>query len=330
MALQVLLSCVAEDRPTYHARVETLVGSARRLGGSLSRSPIIINMLQSADPAFVRRMENFDAEVRIVPRFDGSGTAYANKLRMLDLVDDRDDFDILLAVDCDIAVVEDPVSLLSSDAINVVPADLDPLTEKRWRDLLTGLDITPGARSVRAGMTGRSMYPYFNSGVVAIPRELCAELLAAWTQALRDVSGLWERHMNIVPRAKRVYTDQYALMTALRRGLPWTVASRELNFATHVALHGPGVYGLRPALLHYHDAVDEDGFLLRPRSMVAEAAAERVNHSRAQALGLSYHGLRARPLHSQVRRTIGGYAATQMSGLAMWARECVSAGKHTA
>jgi hypothetical protein len=300
---RLLLTCVAEDTPGFHARVETLVGSARRLGGSLAGRPIVVNMVDGADPAFVRRMEAAKAEVRVVPRVTDGGFAYANKLRMLEL-HERDDFDVLLAVDCDIAVAGDPASHVPDDAIGVVPADLDPFTDRQWRRIFDGLGSDPGPRSLRATASGRPIYPYFNSGVVAVPRRLCAELCTAWTQALRDVDDLWRRHPGTVPPGKRFYADQLALAVALWRGLPWTVASRELNFATHVPLHGPTVRGLRPVLLHYHTEVDERGFLLRPRCPVAEPAAERVNRSRAQALGLPYDGLERRPVSDRARRAV--------------------------
>lgn len=314
---RLLLSCVSEDRPEFHARVETLVGSARTLGGSLTKSPIVVNMLQSADPAFVGRIEAVDAEVRVVPRYADGRTAHANKLRMLEL-DGRNDFDILLAVDCDIAVADDPISLVTSDAIGVAPADKDPLNDPQWQGLLAGLALEPGERSMRATMTGRPMYPYFNSGVLAIPHGLCVQLLTAWMQALEDLENLWRRQPDAIPRAKRFFSDQYALMAALHRGLPWRVASQELNFPTHIPLHGPTVQGLRPALLHYHSAVDRQGFLLRPCSPVAAPAADRVNRSRAEALGCPYRGLQTRPLHSRVRR-----AVDRMVGAAQTAQHAI-------
>jgi len=288
---------VSEDRPVFHTRVENLVGSARRLGGSLASSPIVVNMVDSADRAFVRRMEALNAEVRVVPPITDGGVAQANKLRMLE-IDERDDFDVLLAVDCDIAVAEDPASHVSSDAISVVPADKDPFTDGQWRQIFDALVIERHERSVRATMTGQPMYPYFNSGVIGVPRGLCADLFAAWMRALKDLDALWQREPNMIPRRRRFYTEQLGLSVALWRGLPWTVVSRELNFATHVALHSPTVRGLRPALLHYHSDADDEGFLFRPRCPVAESAADRVNRSRAEVLGLRYEGLGTRPAPS--------------------------------
>ncbi|HEY5261702.1 MAG TPA: hypothetical protein VIJ33_06280 [Solirubrobacteraceae bacterium] len=302
-APRVLLACVAEDAPVFHARVESLVGSARRLGGCLSESPIVVSMVGGANPAFVRRLQALDVEVRVVRRMTDSGAPHANKLRMLEL-HEREDFDVLLAADCDVAVAEDPTMYLPRDSIGVVPADVDPLTEGQWRRLFDGVALDLRERSVRATTTGRPMYPYFNSGVVAVPRHLCVDLLATWTRALEDLHALWQRNPNVIPRAKRFFADQIALMIALQRGLPWTEASRELNFATHVDLHEPTVQSLKPALLHYHGAVDDEGFLLMPRSPVAARAADRVNRDRAAAHGYRYEGLKMPPTPGSARRAI--------------------------
>jgi hypothetical protein len=300
---RLLLSCVSEDRPVFHTRVQNLVSSARYLGGSLAGSPIVVNMVDSADRAFVQRMQALDTEVRIVPRITDGGVAQANKLRMLEL-HERTDFDLLLAVDCDIAVAADPAPYLSGESISVVPADTDPFTDGQWRRIFDGLTVERRERSVRATTTGRSMYPYFNSGVIGVPRGMCADLFASWMQALKDLDALWRRQPNLIPRRRRFFTEQLGLSVALWRGLPWIVASRALNFATHVALHGPTVHGLRPSLLHYHSDADDEGFLFRPRCPVAEPAADRVNRSRAEALDLAYGSLRTRPVLTTVASNV--------------------------
>ena len=301
---RLLLSCTCEDRADFHARVEMLLGSARRLGGSLAFSPLVVNVVGGADPAFAARVQALGAEVRVVARAPAGAPPHANKLCMLSL-HDRDDFDVLLAVDCDVAIARDPAPLIGAGTIGVVPADTDPLGESQWHALLAALRIEPGPRRVHATTTGRPMYPYFNSGVVTVPRALCAELLARWTDALHELTELWPREPRLIPRSKRFFTDQYALMAALRRGgLPWAVASRELNFPTHVPLHGPTVAGLKPALLHYHSEFDEHGLLFRPRCAVAETAADLVNRSHSQAAGIPYRGLRSRPLHGHAHLAV--------------------------
>jgi hypothetical protein len=295
---RILLSCVCENERRFHDRVLLLLATARRLGGRLAYSPVVVNVVGAADAGFVRRVVQLGAEVRIVPRSATGRPPHANKLRMLEL-GGRSDFDVLLAVDCDIAVARDPTPLISSEAISVVPADTDPLRTAQWREMLAGLGIAQPELSVRATTTGRCMHPYFNSGVVAVPRRLCSPLLSSWSAALDEVSELWLGDAKVIPRSKRFFADQYALMAALARdGVPWRPASRELNFPTHVSLNTGLVHGLRPALLHYHEEFDHRGFLFRPRCAVANAAADRVNRCHEDSAGLAYTGLRPRPLHS--------------------------------
>jgi hypothetical protein len=295
---RILLSCVCENEKGFHERVLLLLATARSLGGRLAHSLIVVNVVGAPDAGFVRSIERLGAELRIVPGPGAGRPPHANKLRMLELAG-REDFDVLLAVDCDIAVARDPTPLISSEAISVVPADTDPLHTAQWRELLATLEIAPRQRSVRATTTGRPMPPYFNSGVVAVPRGLCAPLLSSWSAALDEVSELWLRDAKVIPRSKRFFADQYALMAALLRdGLPWSAASRELNFPTHVSLNAGLVRGLRPALLHYHEEFDHRGFLFRPRCAVANAAADHVNRCHRDSAGVAYAGLRPRPLHS--------------------------------
>jgi hypothetical protein len=175
-----------------------------------------------------------------------------------------------------------------------VPADVDAFSEGQWRAIFAGLALDRPERSLTATTSGKPMYPYFNSGVLGVPRPLCGELLNEWTRALSDVAQLWLLQPRLNSRKARFYTDQLALAVALARGLPHQAVGRELNFPTHVRLHTPTVRELNPALLHYHAEVDEQGFLLRPCSPTAERAADLVNRSRARTLDLPYGGLRGR------------------------------------
>jgi hypothetical protein len=286
----------------YHARVETLLATARAFGGSLAEAPIVVNLVGSADAAFSARAAAAGAEVRVVPPV-ADGPVHANKLRMLELAG-REDFDVLLAVDCDIAVADDPAPLLPRDAIGVVPADVDPLSERQWQALHRGVGVTPRGRQLRASASGRPLYPYFNSGVVSVPREHCAALQAGWTQALRDLEQLWQREPTLLAPKQRFFTDQLALAVALWRGLPWRAVSPALNFPTHVPVQRSVVEGVRPALLHYHFEVDAAGLLLRPRSPVAAEATERVNRYLAAQRGLPYGGLHGRSRVDSARRLL--------------------------
>jgi len=299
--MHVLLSCVTEDRPDFHARVESLVLSARDHAGSLAGAPFVVNSVESADPAFVERMRALDASVRIVPRFSerqGLGTGPMNKLRMLELAADHD-FDVLLALDCDTVLTGDPAPHLPLDAVGVAPADVDPFGDRAWRRFFEGAGLPVPERSVVGATSGRPMYPYFNSGVVSVPGALCATLLEDWRAAKDDARWILA-DARTFGHDKRFFYDQWALMIALHRGVPWRVLDRALNFPTHVAVAPAAMRLPEPLILHYHAEVDPEGFLMRPRSDAAREAAERFNRGRAQRLGLAYAGMRE---HSRAART---------------------------
>ena len=287
----VLLACVAEDTPVFHVRVETLVRSVRALGGSLGGAPIVVTMVDSAQPTFATRMRTLDAEVRIVPRRSDAHPAHANKLAMLDLCG-RPGFELLLALDCDVALARDPGDSLRPDALTLAPADLDALGERRWRALCQALGLSDPEFCLTATATGKPMCAYFNSGVIAIPRELGHLLTRAWEQALDDVRVLWGRAPWIVPRSRRFYADQLALAVALARGLPWASATPELNFPTHIPLHGPTVL---PSTRHCFTTMPKptatgSSSARAPRSHAP--AADRVNRALAAADLCIYGGLR--------------------------------------
>jgi hypothetical protein len=297
---RVLIACVAEDRPAFHRRVETLCCSLRALGGPIGGSDAVAIMLGSAEGAFVQRMRALDVEVCVVAQAGDARPAHANKLAMLELCRRRD-FDVLLALDCDVALARDVTVQLHGEALTLTPADTDPLSDAQWRALFSRLSVGAGQRSLRATRTGAPMYSYFNSGVLAVPRELGTRLLAGWEQALEQLRRLCSADPRIVPPSRRFYADQLALAVAVRRGLPWVAASPELNFPTHLAPHEPTVRGLSPALLHYHDEADRHGFLYRPVCPLAHGAADEINRARATLCERPYGGLRPRPAPSAAR-----------------------------
>lgn len=295
-APRVVASCVAENRPDFARKVENLLLSRRFAGGTLARAPFVVNVVDEVDQPFADRIEELGAEVRVVPRLALDGFGLANKLRMLELSQERD-FDLLLAIDCDVVLTGDPVELLPRSAVGAAPADRNPLTQPEWRRLFAGLGIADQGRPLHATVTGRRLPPYFNSGVLCVPHALSAALLERWLDALRRLEALWAHPRAPIAPHKRFYSEQWALMAALDR-LPWRALPADLNFPTHVRAHRHALGHGHPRVLHYHAELDARGFLRRPATPVARDVAERFNALRADALGLPYTKTTARPVLS--------------------------------
>ena len=300
--MDVLISCVAENRPEWADKARGLVLSVREFGGALSRSQVVVNFVGDVSPELARPLERLGAEVRVVDPVDRR-TALGNKLRMFEL-DQHADFDVLAALDCDVAVVGDFSEHLSNEAIRAKPADYDHLTDREWRRLFAAMAVDLPPKDLRATSTGRRMYPYFNSGVLLVPRSLCSELRSRWTGCMSRLLSLFERDPRMVSPKGSWAGEQISLAVALAgAGLPHAPLPIDMNFPTHVPVHRSALAGrARPLILHYHREVDAEGFLLRSRCELANPYVDRFNQRRARALGLDYGGLDGRPLHERLRR----------------------------
>jgi hypothetical protein len=300
--LRPLFSCVAESHDTHIRKVEALVMSLRTFGGSLADAPFVANVVGELAAEKTRRLQELSAEVRVVERFD-ERNALANKLRMLELAE-RGDFDVLVALDCDVVVVGDIAPWLSEERLGAKSADYDYASPAEWRRLLEQLCIRVPDQTAIATASGRTMIPYFNSGVLFVPQRLCAGLLSAWTQCLDEVLALAKGDPHIIPFPS--LSEQVALTCAIHRAdIPYELLPVGLNFPTHAPVHRRVLLeGTEVRILHYHADVDEAGFLYRATCAVADPYIDEYNRSYAAQVETAYAGLRARPWRTSARRTL--------------------------
>jgi hypothetical protein len=295
-------ACVSENAPEWFERTFGLVLSIRRLGGSLAEAPVVVYVVEDADPRFISGLGALDAEVRVVPRFDPDHP-YANKLRIFE-AGTEPGTEVLVALDCDTVVVGDFVSLLPTDAVGAKPVDRDFLREKEWRYIFNELGVPVPARdSLTTGLKQRT-YPYFNSGVVTVPRSMCQPLYALWAEYMNVLAGVRRRRPEIRPLS--LYAEQVSLACALLAGgLPVRHLPPSMNFPTHLSVHRDHLpYALPPQILHHHGRTDARGFLLATRYEQANELIDRFNEERAMATGIPYPGLRRPGLGDRIMQML--------------------------
>lgn len=298
---RLAFACAAEPTPAWVRRVELLAFSLRTLGGASAGAPLHACFVGKVDDEAVAPLRALDVVVHEVPRFD-ERLAYANKLRLLELGDRLEpEVEALAMIDCDIVFAGDPARVMPVDRVAAKPADRNPLDADGWRRLGAALGLEIPRDDVVASATGRRMPRFFNSGVVVVPRAQLASLAEAWARWTYRVVDVLEADALVVPRARRFFADQYALMAAMAEhdGVALPVAA---NCPTHVRLH-PGVLeGHAPAVLHYHARMWPDGLLQRPVAPEVAGAAARYNAARARADGLAEPALRPPPLRTRAAR----------------------------
>ena len=171
--------------------------SVRRFGGGLADAPFVAQFVERVEPRFVAGLEALGAEVRVVDRVDPRNPP-SNKLRMLELAASHD-FDTLLAIDTDTVVIGDVDRYAVPGAVAVKPENTDPYPPETWRGVYAALGIAEPARSMMTSSTGQLTWPYYNSGVVFVPRDLCGTLRDSWTKRVADVLDLYDRRPDVVP-----------------------------------------------------------------------------------------------------------------------------------
>ncbi|MET0146655.1 MAG: hypothetical protein ABW328_17980 [Ilumatobacteraceae bacterium] len=302
----LLVSCVAENGDRWYQEVYNLVLSVRRFGGLLGAAPFVVHFVDDVDSRYVDGLAALDASVGVVPRFDARSPA-SNKLRMLELADSVD-FDVLLMLDTDTIVVGDIGSYAVPDAVAIKPENRDPYPEGCWEAIYTDLGIAVPTRSVVMTSTAQVTYPYFNSGVLAVPRPLCATLLASWSKRVDDVLDLYERRPDVVPAKERHWTNQLALALAVA-GDDIAVARLPVaaNLSTTVTVHPLFAHEVTPPfVLHYHNEMDANGFVFRSRNAVLNPLIDAFNRELSRTTGRPYDRLPQPPLARRVLRSVEG------------------------
>ena len=290
--MNVVFSCVAENRDEWFDRTLNVALSIRRFAGRLSNAPVVVNFVEGVRGKYEKRLAELDVEVRVVDRVDPT-YPYANKLRMLELHRERD-FDVLVGLDCDTVVVGDPtphVIVAGVGAIGAKPADCDFLGEEQWGKFFAALDLPVPERRFWTTTFGQRTYPYFNSGVLVLPSEACGKLFDLWLEHIYRLQDVFDRHPDVA--AYRQYTDQLALTASVVAGrFPLRAIPVTMNFPTHLNVHpqhrgesGP------PRIIHYHNRVDRDGFLRPTRYPEVNEVIDRFNRERSDFRARPYGGL---------------------------------------
>ncbi len=280
-AAEIVVGCVAENDPRFLAQALLLARSLRWFGGSLAASRLLVCVVaggtDSIDAAARARLASAGAEVRAVAPFDRRNPQ-ANKLQFFaEALDGKDGAAArgLLLLDCDTAVVRDPLPLLAGGALQAKIADVPSVTHETFERLFGHYGLPLPRRRYRTTLLPEATILYCNSGVVFLTADVARELVPAWRAwnrrllDARELLGSAGHHAN-----------QASLTLALaEHPVPFAEATAALNFPLHMGhLERPAeVLAIDPAILHYHEAIDERGLLRPTGAPRAQARIEALN-----------------------------------------------------
>lgn len=253
--MKLVYSCVVDRNPKFFRQGVLLVQSLRAVG--VPAADILINLTPPA-ALYRRKFEQLGCTVRDTILFaDGK---YCNKVAQLRNV--PDDIDFVVCCDTDMVFLRNiQRDLEGKQGLvlgKVVDFDNPPIDRLRAAQALT--EGLPEIAEVPADLNGKpTLAGNFNGGLYILPG-----------QHLRAFSEAWEREALALYNNPQVqealgsfawHIDQIAFCFALNRlALPYETLRLVFNYPLHFQIKKRLIKNPRELrILHYHDAVDENG-----------------------------------------------------------------------
>jgi hypothetical protein len=275
---EVVVGCVTENTPKFLGQALRLLQSIRWFGGELAKSPVVVGVVEQLDPRARRSLEAYGADIRIVPRFHRANPM-ANRLQLFAELSDRPEAHYLI-LDSDTLVARDPLPLLKRDVFQAKIAPFPTVTHDVFERLFAHFGVPLPPRNYTTGYSGTPTIPYFNAGVISIPRALADKLAPEWRRfntALADEPSL------AAPCEKHMHQAALALALAASK-IPAEAVGAELNYQLNATEYPTprGYADVDPVILHYHDRVDREGRLLRVPFPKAQERIDRFHERLAE------------------------------------------------
>ncbi|WP_134699059.1 hypothetical protein [Ammoniphilus sp. YIM 78166] len=245
-----IISCLGENTEVYHERILALIRTLKHFGGTMAKQKTIVYFNGAKDPKVEQELIKLGVTVQISKPFDVR-SPHSNKVRMLEIDEERD-YDVLLILDCDLVIAQDFVDQILNDRIQAAPVYIDFLTNSQWRHIFSVFDLRFPKKKMETFL-GEKTVPYYNSGVIAIPRKYVRPLRELWKKYIKLLLDQFEGKLNDIAE-KSYFTDQIALTLALQEGkFPFTPFPLEMNFQINQSVHEKFSPDLRkPYIIHYH------------------------------------------------------------------------------
>ena len=295
-ARDFLVGCVAENDPRSLGQALRLVQSIRWFGGELASARVMVCVSGELDRSFRQAFESYGAEVRIVAPFL-QRNRIADKLQFFPEAWETGR-EMLLLLDCDTVVVQDPLPWMRRGSFQARIAPLPTVTPEVFERVFRHYGLTLPAREHVNSFARTATIRSCNSGMILLPSHLARQIIPVW----RDYNARLAHEIEILHPCER-QCNQASLSLALAAGPgPFTEAPVELDFQLNLSHLPPpeGYFSVDPAILHYHDRVDPEGYLLHSPYPFAQVRIEAFNRRlRQEREGLSGISKSPRPIRER-------------------------------
>ena len=268
-AERILIGCSVKPKNADFANIETeyLFKTLLEFGGKIGNAKKIACFTEEPDSSIKEILENLQVQIRIVEPVDNR-QSFGNKIRILD-EGIKDDVDIIVMLDTDIVIAGDFSQFLGTQKIMIKQEDSDPFTLSDWKQMFDFFKLPLPQERFQTSCSGQETIPYFNGGVMIIPKLHASELLEQWKYFLKQLLDKQNTlpknfsenpHDNKQPR----FFDQIAFSLAITKSkLPYEILPLSMNYPySGTVHHSENPETLEPFIIHHHHCILENGELM--------------------------------------------------------------------
>ncbi len=264
---KLLIACVAENTEEFHFRTITLFKTIQKFGGNLAKAKLAAIFIDDVEELVAEQLKSMGVIVDVTKPYGENFQRNCNKIRMLEI---DEDYDVLVALDCDIAVTRDFSSEISTDEIRVCDSLIDPLTLSEWEYVYDyfNLPIPENERKIHA-----------NSSVLFIPKKYVKPLRDIWLHYCDLVGKAFYSNDQWTKLGEHIwFTEPFALSLAyVDKGIERDLLPAE--FHIHInGSHQSWANKLHPYFLHYHHNITEDWKLKTTGMEIPDQYVKMVNN----------------------------------------------------
>ena len=217
--------------------------------------------------------QSLGAEIRTVKRFHAANPTANRHQLIAELLDAPEN--VVLILDCDTFVTRDPLPHLNADAFQAKVEPSPTVSDDVFERLFAHFKLAKPARSCVTTFDLLPTIPYFNAGVLAMPKAIARTLAPVW----RRYNEILANDPDLVAPCQR-HMHQASLSLALAEtGVPITELPVSMNFQINTPhlTPPPGFAETDPVIIHYHQFATDDGFLMPTPFPAAQKRIEAFN-----------------------------------------------------
>ena len=266
---RILVGCSVKAKNSEYSNLETeyLFKTISEFGGELANAKKIACFKEEPNSAIKEILNQLQVKICMIDSID-SRLPYGNKIRIID-EGIKEDVDVIVMLDTDIVVARDFSEFLDTKKILIKPEDRDPFSLADWKQLFDLFKLEIPQERFTTSCTGQETIPYFNGGVIVIPKIHASELFKQWKYFLKQLLDKQNElpikfsanpHEHNQPR----FFDQIAFSLAIVKSkLPYDILPLSMNYPYSGTVHSSeNPQSLNPFIIHHHHCILETGNLM--------------------------------------------------------------------